>query len=114
MRAKSVLLLVALCVLAVDVAAAGAGTKKWEFATGGDVWSSPAVSKDGTTIFVGSYDNKVYALDSGLTDWEAIWNLAVSSTSTTPEWGEVKAALRRNYDVVMRAYVYFCITGEAR
>jgi hypothetical protein len=26
-------------------------------------------------------------------DWEAMWNLAVSSTSTTPEWREVKAAL---------------------
>jgi outer membrane protein assembly factor BamB len=36
------------------------------------VESSPAVSKDGTTIFVGSNDNKVYALDvlTGAKKWE--------------------------------------------
>ena len=44
------------------------GAKKWEFATGRHVQSSPAVSMDGTTIYVGSWDRKVYALDSGL--WE--------------------------------------------
>ena len=43
-------------------------------------------------MYVGSRDKKVYAL-SVKPDWEAIWNLAVSSTLTTTEWGEVKAAL---------------------
>ena len=47
------------------------GAKKWEFATGDCVFSSPAVSKDGTTIFVGSHHNHVYAL-SVKPDWEAI------------------------------------------
>ena len=47
--------------------------EKWSFATGDcNMWrrrfseaaSSPAVSKDGATIFVGSDDHKVYALDA--------------------------------------------------
>lgn len=32
-----------------------AGTKLWEFETGGDVGSSPAIGSDGT-VYVGSYD----------------------------------------------------------
>ena len=36
---------------------AASGGKLWEFATGGDVYSSPAVV--GGTVFVGSYDYKV-------------------------------------------------------
>ena len=35
---------------------------KWVFETGGEVVSSPALSSDGATVFVGSKDNKVYAL----------------------------------------------------
>ena len=47
-----------------------AGVKlKWAFQTGGEVWSSPAVSSDGATVYVGSDDNKVYAL-SVKPDWE--------------------------------------------
>ena len=37
-----------------------AGTKLWEFETGGDVDSSPAIGSDGT-VYVGSYDKKLYA-----------------------------------------------------
>jgi hypothetical protein len=52
-------------------------------------------------VFVGSEDRELYALDttsclqnsSALDLWETIWNLAVSSTSTLPEWGEVEVAL---------------------
>jgi outer membrane protein assembly factor BamB len=71
---------------------ATSGTQKWLFQTEDAVPSSPALSSNGATVFVGPFDWKVYAL-SVKPDWEAIWNLAVSSTSTTPEWGEVKAAL---------------------
>lgn len=35
----------------------------WATATGGNVFSSPAA--DGTTVFVGSEDHKLYALDAG-------------------------------------------------
>ena len=33
----------------------------WEFKTGGDVWSSPAIGSDGT-VYVGSNDKKLYAI----------------------------------------------------
>ena len=39
-----------------------AGTKLWEFETGGDVGSSPAIGSDGT-VYVGSVDGKLYAID---------------------------------------------------
>ena len=41
-------------------------TPIWEFETGGDVFSSPAIGSDGTVYF-GSLDNKLYALWQ---DWE--------------------------------------------
>ena len=37
------------------------GTALWEFETGSDVTSSPAIGPDGT-VYVGSYDNKLYAI----------------------------------------------------
>jgi len=43
----------------------------WKFETGAEVWSSPAIGSDGT-LYVGSSDKKVYALDgkSGVKNWE--------------------------------------------
>ena len=42
---------------------------KWTFFTGGAVNSSPAIGDDGT-IYVGSSDKKVYAINSdGTTNW---------------------------------------------
>jgi len=45
----------------------------WEFETEGAVWSSPAIAVDGT-VYVGSGDKKVYALDgkTGAKQWEYI------------------------------------------
>ena len=37
------------------------GTPIWEFETGGDVVSSPAIGSDGT-VYVGSHDKKLYAI----------------------------------------------------
>jgi hypothetical protein len=37
------------------------GIPIWEFEAGGWVWSSPAIGSDGT-VYVGSYDNKLYAI----------------------------------------------------
>jgi hypothetical protein len=43
----------------------------WEFETGGDVTSSPAIGSDGT-VYVGSFDKKLYAINgkSGIKLWE--------------------------------------------
>ena len=40
------------------------GTRKWEYQTGGDVWSAPAIGSNGA-IFVASNDGTIHALDSG-------------------------------------------------
>ena len=46
------------------------GTKKWEFEAGDWFVSSPAIGNDGT-IYVGSYDNKLYAINpDGTKKWE--------------------------------------------
>ena len=42
-------------------AKATAGVKLWEFETGSYVYSSPAIGSDGT-VYVGSMDNKLYAI----------------------------------------------------
>ena len=38
------------------------GSKQWEYKTGGDVYSSPAIGSDGM-VYVGSRDNKLYAMN---------------------------------------------------
>ena len=40
------------------------GTQRWSFPTGYLVESSPAVSGDGATVYVGSDDNNVYAINA--------------------------------------------------
>ena len=47
------------------------GTPVWEFETGVYVYSSPAIGSDGT-VYVGSYDGKLYAINgkSGVKLWE--------------------------------------------
>ena len=49
----------------------GNGSLKWEFLAGGDIQSSPAIAHDGT-VYVGSHDNKLYALNGkdGSKQWE--------------------------------------------
>ena len=53
-------------------AKAVAGVKLWEFKTGGAIGeSSPAIGSDGT-VYVGSFDTKLYAINgkSGVKLWE--------------------------------------------
>ena len=38
------------------------GTLKWKYKTGGSIWSSPAIGSDGT-IYVGSWDGNLYAIN---------------------------------------------------
>ena len=41
------------------------GRKRWSFPTLGFVTSSPALSRDERTLYIGSFDGKLYALDAG-------------------------------------------------
>ena len=57
---------IALLALCLCLPVSGADKKKpgtvlWEFETGGDVFSSPAIGSDGT-VYVGSRDKKLYAI----------------------------------------------------
>ena len=65
-----------IALLALCLSLAGADKKKpgtvlWEFETGSKVLSSPAIGSDGT-VYVGSYDNKLYAINgkTGAKLWE--------------------------------------------
>ena len=49
------------CIVAHSAVAQTAGTALWEFATQGEIYSSPAVADDGT-IYFGSRDGSLYAL----------------------------------------------------
>ncbi len=51
----------------------------WNFTTGGDVRSSPAIGPDGT-IYFGSYDNKLYALNP---DGTEKWNFTTGGPVTS-------------------------------
>jgi len=66
------------------------GAKKWEFLTGGEVDSSPAIGSDGT-VYVGSRDWKVYALNgaTGAKKWEFLTEDWVSSSPAIGSDGTV-------------------------
>jgi outer membrane protein assembly factor BamB len=66
------------------------GSKLWEFTTGGAVHSSPAIGTDGT-VYVGSSDGKVYALDgsTGAKRWEYATGGAIRSSPAIGSDGTV-------------------------
>jgi hypothetical protein len=66
------------------------GTVLWEFETGGNVYSSPAIGPDGT-VYVGSHDNKLYAINpkSGVKLWEFETGGYVSSSPAIGSDGTV-------------------------
>lgn len=56
------------------------GDKLWEFETGGEIYSSPALGDDGT-IYFGSRDRKLYALSpAGRKKWEFLTGGAVDAS----------------------------------
>ena len=56
------------------------GTKKWEFVTGSGVYSCPAIGNDGT-VYVGSNDNKLYAINpDGTKKWEFTAGNSITSS----------------------------------
>ena len=54
-----------------------AGTEAWKFATGGEVDSDPAVSRDGSTVYVGSGDENLYAVHAA--NGTEAWKFATGS-----------------------------------
>jgi hypothetical protein len=66
------------------------GTVLWEFETGGGAYSSPAIGSDGT-VYVGSVDNKLYAINgkSGVKLWEFETGSYVRSSPTIGSDGTV-------------------------
>jgi outer membrane protein assembly factor BamB len=94
------------CVHAIEAGAqrraSGAGMKlmslvskstkhRWQFATKGNVRSRASLSADGSTLFVGSDDGAVYAVDTatGKQVWKFLAGAPVSSTPTPTEDGEL-------------------------
>jgi outer membrane protein assembly factor BamB len=81
-------------VLSISVNYIGAvlptGAKKWEFQTGATVYSSTAIGSDGT-VYVGSMDNKVYALNgaTGAKKWEFLTGNWISSSPAIGSDGTV-------------------------
>ena len=65
--------------------------KKWSYATGDAVGSSPTVSSDGSVLYIGSYDKNVYAINT--TDGSKKWSYAtggeVHSSPTLSSDGSV-------------------------
>ena len=73
------------------------GAKKWEFAAGSPISSSPAIGSDGTVYF-GSYDNKVYALNpNGTEKWNFVTGNKLNSSPAIGPDGTI--------------YVGFCIAS---
>ena len=60
------------------------GELDWRFKTGGDIYSSPAIASDGT-IYCGSFDGKLYALDpNGKLKWAAETDDPIENSSPVP------------------------------
>ena len=60
------------------------GSEKWSYATGDGVASSPTLSADGTTLYIGSADKNVYALNTadGSKKWSYATGGEIYSSST--------------------------------
>ena len=67
------------------------GSIKWTFTTGNWVDSSPALSKDGSTVYVGSWDNYLYAVntDEGTLNWSFETNSYITSSPAVDLNGRV-------------------------
>ena len=67
------------------------GAVMWQYNTGGAVKSSPALSTDGTSVYVGSDDTNMYALSSstGILKWSVKTNGEVQSSPANTSTGLV-------------------------
>jgi serine/threonine-protein kinase len=69
---------------------AATGNLKWKYTTGGQVFSSPAIS--GGVVYVGSGDNNLYALDAatGNLKWKYTTGGGIESSPTVSRCLELK------------------------
>ena len=68
------------CGMAMSFGQSGQATKLWDYATGGAIVSSPAIGTNGT-IYVGSDDKKLYAVNpDGTIRWTFLTGGAVQSS----------------------------------
>ncbi len=84
--------LIFLSVLSITTArGATTGTTKWSSATSGKVSSSPAISYDGTMLFVGSEDNNFYAftITTGGKKWSYTTTASIVSSPVVGSDGMV-------------------------
>ena len=86
------------------------GTKRWEFATGGEVQGCPAIGDDGT-VYIGSQDKKLYALHgaTGQKRWEFLTGGLVTSSAAVGPNGIVYAG-----SADMQLYALDAATGAKR
>jgi outer membrane protein assembly factor BamB len=56
------------------------GDKKWQFTTGGEIWSTPVI--DNNTLFIGSFDKKIYAVD--IASQSQKWVFPTGATNVAP------------------------------
>lgn len=65
------------------------GDLKWSYVTGGEIISSPTIGDDGT-VYVGSYDNNVYALNpDGTLKWSFVTDGDISSVAVIDTDGTI-------------------------
>jgi len=86
--------------------------QRWAFVTGSIVHSSPAVSPDGASIFVGSDDGKVYALNAatGAQRWAfATGGYVSSSSAVSPDGASIFVGSGDN-----KVYALNAATGAQR
>ena len=82
----------------LDIPAQDIGQSLWDFTTGADILSSPAIGPDGK-VYIGSADSKLYAFDgqSGVKLWEFTAGGIVQSTPAVSASGTVYVGADDNF-----------------
>ena len=94
------------------------GTNLWQYNTGGAVKSTPALSTDGATVYVGSDDTKMYALSASTLDlqWSLKTNGEVQSSPANTSTGLVMVPSLdgATYAIATPVNVNFSYTGSVQ
>jgi len=80
----------------------GYGEKKWEFDTGGKIWTAPGVKGD--IVYVGNYERKLYAISKqdGSLLWEIELQVAIASSPVVSESSILFGAFDHNLYAVSK------------